>query len=64
VLAALPLRDYLSLLDDLEPVTLAYGAVLYEPGELIGHVYFPNQLPDLLAGDGRVPAGDRGHPGR
>jgi CRP-like cAMP-binding protein len=41
VLAQLPLRDYLNLLDGLEPVTLAYGAVLYEPGELIGHVYFP-----------------------
>ena len=50
VLAQLPLRDYLNLLDGLEPVTLAYGAVLYEPGELIGHVYFPiNCLICLLA---------------
>jgi PAS domain S-box-containing protein len=42
VLAALPRKDYRSLLVGLEPVTLNYGEVLYEPGERIRHVYFPN----------------------
>ena len=41
VLAALPRSDYLALLDGLEPVTLTYGTVLYEPNEPIGHVFFP-----------------------
>jgi len=41
LLAALPRKDYLALLEGLEPVTLNYGAVLYQPGEPIGHVYFP-----------------------
>lgn len=41
VLAALPRKDYLALLDGLEPVTLTYGTVLYEPSELITHVFFP-----------------------
>jgi PAS domain S-box-containing protein len=42
VLAALPRKDYRSLLAGLEQVTLNYGEVLYEPGEPIRHVYFPN----------------------
>lgn len=41
VLLALPRKDYLGLLGGLEPVTLTYGTVLYERGDLIGHVYFP-----------------------
>ena len=41
LLAALPYKDYRGLLDGLEPVTLTYGTVLYEPDELIGHVFFP-----------------------
>jgi PAS domain S-box-containing protein len=41
VLLALPRKDYVGLLDGLEPITVTYGTVLYEPGELIGHVYFP-----------------------
>jgi PAS domain S-box-containing protein len=42
LLAALPRKDYRRLLAGLEPVTLNYGDVLYEPGESIQHVYFPN----------------------
>lgn len=41
LLAALPRNDYLALLDGLEPVTLTYGTVLYEPDEPISHVFFP-----------------------
>jgi CRP-like cAMP-binding protein len=41
LLAAVPRKAYLRLLDVLEPVTLTFGDVLYEPGEKIRHVYFP-----------------------
>ncbi len=42
VLAALPRKDYQRLLSgSLEPVTLTYGQVLYEPAGRIGYVYFP-----------------------
>jgi PAS domain S-box-containing protein len=41
LLAALPSKDYQGLLACLEPVTLTYGEVLYEPGEPIRNVYFP-----------------------
>jgi CRP-like cAMP-binding protein len=42
LLAALPRRDFARVIDNLEPVALTYGEILYEPGERIKHVYFPN----------------------
>ena len=42
LLAALPRKDYRKLLPALEPVTLAFQEVLYEPHARIRHVYFPN----------------------
>jgi CRP-like cAMP-binding protein len=41
LLAALPRKTYGRLAAGLEPVTLTFGDVLYEPGETIRHVYFP-----------------------
>jgi len=56
LLAALPGRNYQRLLSGLEPVTLNFGDVLYEPGQRIRHVYFPgNSLVSLLTlVDGRM----------
>ena len=42
LLGALPRKDYLRVLAGLEPVELNFGEVLYEPGQAIRHVYFPN----------------------
>lgn len=42
LLAALPRKECQHLIDDLEQVALTYGEVLYEPGEQIKYVYFPN----------------------
>ena len=42
LLAALPRAEYQRLLPNLQPVTLTFGEVLYEPGDSIKHVYFPN----------------------
>ena len=42
LLAALPRKDYGRLIGDMEQVVLTYGQVLYEPGEQIKQVYFPN----------------------
>jgi CRP-like cAMP-binding protein len=42
LLAALPCKDYQRVLARLEPVTLTFGEVLYEPGKPIRHVYFPS----------------------
>ena len=41
LLDALPSEDYERLLSNLEPVTLALGAVVYESGGQMEHVYFP-----------------------
>jgi CRP-like cAMP-binding protein len=49
LLAALPPDEYRRLLAGLQPVELACGDVLHEPGQLIRHVYFPvNGLVSLL----------------
>ena len=49
LLAALPPKDYAQLASGLEPVTITYGEVLYEPGEPMREVYFPgNCLVSLL----------------
>ena len=49
VLASIPAKDYKRLQAHLEPVDLKFGAVLYEPGKAIKHVYFPvNSLISLL----------------
>ena len=49
VLASIPRRTYKRLAAQLEPVTLKYHQVLYEPGGPIKHVYFPiNCLISLL----------------
>lgn len=42
LLAALPKKEYQQLLAELEPVTLTFGDILFEPDENIRHVYFPN----------------------
>ncbi len=42
LLVALPYEIYQSLLPDLEPISLPFKKVLYESGELIDYVYFPN----------------------
>jgi len=43
LLARLPRRDYQRLARYLEPVTLTFGEVLYEPGGRIRHAYFPHR---------------------
>ncbi len=56
VLAGLPRADYQRLAGKLEPVTLAFGEILYEPGEQVRYVYFPgDSLMSLLTViDGRL----------
>jgi CRP-like cAMP-binding protein len=41
VLASLPRKEFARLQTALEPVSLKFGQVLYEPGKAIRHVYFP-----------------------
>lgn len=49
LLAALPKKEYERLLPDLERVSLPFGEVLYETGDVIRHVYFPdNSIISLL----------------
>jgi CRP-like cAMP-binding protein len=50
LLATLPKKEYNRLLPNLRPITLTFGEVLYEPGDPIRHVYFPNDsIVSLLA---------------
>jgi CRP-like cAMP-binding protein len=42
LLATLPKKEYERLLPGLKRITLTFGEVLYEPGDTIKHVYFPN----------------------
>lgn len=44
LLAALPRKDFQRLHPKLDLVTLTLGEVLYESGDLIKHVYFPNDV--------------------
>lgn len=50
LLATLPKNEYKRLLPSLKPINLTFGEVLYEPGEIIKHVYFPtDSIVSLLA---------------
>jgi len=42
LLTALPKKEYQRLLPELVRVPLAFGDILYEPGDVITHVYFPD----------------------
>ena len=42
LLATLPKKDYQRLLPELDQVTLTFADILYEPGQRIRHIYFPN----------------------
>ncbi len=42
LLTALELEDSAALEPHFEVVNLSRGQVLYEPGDVIGHVYFPH----------------------
>jgi CRP-like cAMP-binding protein len=42
LLGTLPKKEYERLLPDLTRIPLAFGEILYEPGDIIKHVYFPN----------------------
>ncbi|MCA1593690.1 MAG: Crp/Fnr family transcriptional regulator [Acidobacteria bacterium] len=67
LLAALPKKEYQHLLPELEPVTLAFGTILFEPGDIFRHVYFPNNslisLLTLGAGSGYLEVGIVGNDG-
>lgn len=56
LLGSLTRKEYQRLLPDLEEIPLILEETLYEPGETISDVYFPNSgIISLLAGDpGRV----------
>jgi CRP-like cAMP-binding protein len=50
LLAALPNTEYVRLFSKLEQIALVYGEIIYERGEIIRHVYFPNSgIISLLA---------------
>jgi CRP-like cAMP-binding protein len=50
LLAALPKNEYRKLLPDLEEFALIFGELIYKPGALVRHVYFPTSgIVSLLA---------------
>jgi CRP-like cAMP-binding protein len=50
ILAALPKAEHKRLLPNLERFPLVLGEMIYQPGDLIRHVYFPNSgIVSLLA---------------
>lgn len=50
ILNSLPEKDYGRLLPDLEPVELSLGQTLYQPGEPIEYIYFPdNAMASVIA---------------
>jgi CRP-like cAMP-binding protein len=42
LLAALPHKERRNFIDQMQRVQVSYGEILYEPGERIDYVYFPN----------------------
>lgn len=42
LLAALPVKEYQHLLPKLEEVPLPFTEIIYNPGNTITHIYFPN----------------------
>jgi len=67
LLASLPRKDYERLLTGIEPVTLSFGEIIYEPGQPIRHIYFPNDalvsLLTLADGHLALEVGMVGHEG-
>lgn len=67
LLTALPEAEYQHLAPHLRPVCLTLGQVLYEPGEPIATVYFPNQsmisLVQIMEDGSTIEAGIVGNDG-
>jgi CRP-like cAMP-binding protein len=67
LLAALEPPDFAALEPHLESVTLAVGQVLYEPGDIIRHAYFPHNtvisLVNVMEDGGSVEVGVFGREG-
>jgi len=54
ILAALSSQEYKQLVPELEPFPLIFGAKVFEPDEIIRHVYFPTSgIVSLLATTGQ-----------
>jgi CRP-like cAMP-binding protein len=66
LLSALPSREYKRLLPHLDHVSLAFKAVLHEPGQPISYLYFPTSgiLSLLLAREGQEEGMEVGMIGR
>jgi hypothetical protein len=59
LLSALPSEDRALLAPHLSTVDLEKGRLLYEPGDLIDHVYFPQRLRHLADDPDGERRGDR-----